>query len=294
MLHALLAADERNRVPQGWELLRPLPPPTRDTFGVDGRVALTDDELQMPQRVAPRLLAMHEYGARLPKECLSAMSFALRSEEFISRYRVPSYVAWLQRADVRPAYEMHRLVLQVLQRLLPTRRWVLKSPVHMHALPTLLAVYPDAQVVVTHRDPVTVLASVTSLVATLRWVHSDHVDFAELGAYHADLYCSSLNRLAEQVSDGTLPADRLTHVSYADLARDPVAAVRALYERLGVDVDARLVEQLDARSRERPKDKHGEHRYSFADVGLDLAETRARVAPYQRAFAVVDEPIENS
>ena len=126
-----------------------------------------------PQTRSTELRAIHTYSARMPKECLSAMAFSFRSEEFVSRYHVPSYVEWLQRCDMTPAYEMHRLVLQVLQRRMPARRWVLKSPVHLQALPTLVATYPDASFVVTHRDPVAVLSSVSSLVATVRAAFSD-------------------------------------------------------------------------------------------------------------------------
>jgi hypothetical protein len=38
-------------------------------------------------------------------------------------------------------------------------RWVLKSPGHLWALDALLAVYPDARIVQTHRDPLQVIAS---------------------------------------------------------------------------------------------------------------------------------------
>ena len=73
--------------------------------------------------------------------------------------------------------------------------WVLKSPVHVSALPTLLAVYPDTRLAITHRDPLTVLASLTSLVATLRWAHSDQVDFADIGRYHEDMWTTTLDDL---------------------------------------------------------------------------------------------------
>src|SRR5690606_10653053 len=115
------------------------------------------------------------------------MAFSFRTEEFISRYHVPSYVAWLQRADMQPAYDMHRLVLQVLQRRMPKRRWVLKSPVHLQSLPTVASTYPDASFVVTHRDPAAMLASVSSLVATLRAAFSDRVNGVEVGRYHTEL-----------------------------------------------------------------------------------------------------------
>ena len=54
--------------------------------------------------VVPSMDVIHEYGARLPKECLSAHSFALRSEEFTARYSVPTYERWLLAADMTPAY----------------------------------------------------------------------------------------------------------------------------------------------------------------------------------------------
>ncbi|NJK46588.1 MAG: hypothetical protein HC933_22150 [Pleurocapsa sp. SU_196_0] len=83
----------------------------------DPRIAITERELTLAQTVVSGLLSIHVYGASRPKECLSAMSFSFRSEEFTARFHVPSYEAWLfGEADLTPAYAMHRLVLQILQR----------------------------------------------------------------------------------------------------------------------------------------------------------------------------------
>ncbi len=143
ILHTLLAADPRHRVPEGWELLRPVPPPSPDPalFAADPRIGLSDRELVRPQTVVSGLLSIHEYGGRKPKECLSAMSFEFQSEEFTARYAVPSYERWLESVDMTPAYRMHRLVLQILQRRRQSSAWVLKSPVHLHSLPTLFELY---------------------------------------------------------------------------------------------------------------------------------------------------------
>jgi hypothetical protein len=249
LLFALLAEDQRHRAPLGWELLLPVPPPIGDDD--PARVARAEHELRaMADATGGSLDAIHTYGALLPKECLSAMSFVYRSEEFTARYHVPTYVQWLQSCDMRPAYEAHRLVLQVLQHTATgdgPRRWVLKSPVHIHSLPTLFAVYPDARVVVNHRDPAEVLGSVNSLVATLRAAHSDHVDVDEIATYHADLYGRSLDALVD-VDD-----DRVHHVRYADLSADPVGVVRKLYaeldEPLSADADARMRAYVAAQPR---------------------------------------------
>ena len=67
---------------------------------------------------------------------------------------MPVYDDWLLGVDQRSAYEYHRRVLQVLQSGGVRGRWTLKSPHHAIALEHLTAVYPDARLVLLHRDPV--------------------------------------------------------------------------------------------------------------------------------------------
>jgi len=291
ILHALLAQDPAARVPEGWELLRPVPPPSPDPaeFAADARIPLADRELRLPGQVAGELDAIHVYRGRMHKECLSAMSFAFRSEEFTARYHVPSYVDWYERCDMRPAYDAHRLVLQVLQRRSRTVHWVLKSPVHLSALPTLFAVYPDARLAITHRDPLTVLASLTSLVATLRWAHSDRVDFAEIGSYHERLWSRALDGLVTASTDGSLDPARVHHVHYADFMQNQVGVVGEMYAALGGSLTPDTAQAVRDYLAHRPKDQHGAHEYSFADLQLDPSIERERFARYQRHFSVPEE-----
>jgi hypothetical protein len=291
ILHAMLAADPAHRVPLAWELLRPVPSPDPDPRhrAFDPRIGLADRELVLPQTVVSGLLAIHEYGGRKPKECLSAMSFAFRSEEFTARYHVPSYEAWLERCDMTPAYEMHRLVLQVLQRRTGPASWVLKSPVHLHSLTTLFAVYPDARIAVTHRDPLALLASLTSLIATLRFAHSDKVNYEEIGGVHARRYRESFDRLADWTDSKALPEAQMHHSRYAEFLDDPAGVVPALYERFGLTFTAENKARVHAALEERPKGEHGEHVYAFEDLGLDHAEERACFRRYQARFSVPDE-----
>ena len=284
ILYELLALDPTLRAPEGWELLRPVPPPSPERFPDPGRLFLADSELRMMGSVVEGLDAIHVYAGRMPKECLSAMSLTFLSEEFTARYHVPSYAAHLFATDWAPAYEMHRLVLQVLQRRMPATRWVLKSPVHLHALPALRRTYPDARVAVTHRDPLTVVASVTSLVANLRWSFSDHVDVADIASYHVDLYARSLDGLVDAASAGSLPGDLTVHGRYEDFVDDPLAAVLAVRAGLGLDPADDLRLTVEAHLADRPKGAHGEHRYDMAGLGLDETACRARFERYEQRF----------
>jgi hypothetical protein len=179
----------------------------------------------------------------------------------------------------------------VLQRRARNVHWVLKSPVHVSALPTLLAVYPDARLVITHRDPLTVLASLTSLVATLRWAHSDRVDFAEVGRYHEEMWTTALDDLTTQSTDGTLDPARVHHVHYADFVQDQVGVIGELYRALGASLTPETADAMRRYLAGRPKDQHGKHEYSFADLDLDPAVERERFARYQRHFSVPEETI---
>ena len=286
-LHALLAADDRHRVPLGWELLRPVPPPIAGVE--DERVALADLELRIPQSVVGGLESIHAYSARMHKECLSAMSLAFRSEEFVSRYSSTRYIDWLGTCDMTPAYEMHRLVLQILQRNQPTQRWVLKSPVHLHNLDSLLATYPDARLVVTHRDPLAILGSVSSLIATLRSAHSDLVSLTQIGRYHADLYFRDLEGLRERVAESTLRGVALSHVSFSALRSDPAGELRRVYGELGLSFPGTVRDSIAQESARLGTESATPHQWNFESLGLDRDNERARFGPYCDAFAVSEE-----
>ncbi len=290
ILFGVLGRDPSLRAPEGWELLRPVPPPQPERYPDSGRVMLADTELRQMATVVSGLDAIHHYHGRMPKECVSTMSLAFLSEEFTARYRVPSYATYLDDvSSLRPAYEVHRLVLQILQRRFPRQRWLLKSPVHLRAPRTLLDVYPDARLVVTHRDPLTVLPSTTSLIANLRWAHSDRVDFAEIGRFQRDLLHRELNGLVTACEDGTLDRARACHLRYQDFTTAPLRAVKSVYSQLGFELDPKVGEAMRRYLAERPKDAFGSHRYAFRDLRLDLDEERNRFERYQNWF---DVPVE--
>ena len=101
------------------------------------------------------------------------MGQAFQSISWEAIANVPSYGAWWRAADDRPAYDYHRLVLQVLQSGGVRGRWTLKSPHHALALDALVDTYPDARLVLLHRDPVALVGSVCSLIRVMSSTFSD-------------------------------------------------------------------------------------------------------------------------
>lgn len=285
ILAALLAQDPGHRTPMGWELLFPAPSPALSD-DLDERLALADLELRTPQVVSGGLTAIHEYSGRMYKECLSAMSFGFRSEEFTARYDVPTYEAWLHSCDMRPAYDLHHRVLQVLQHGAPDRRWVLKSPVHLQNLPVLLEVYPDARLSATHRNPLSIIPSVSSLVATLRSAHSDRVDLGAIGRYHVDLYAGALDSFVDQMERGALDPARLTNSRHTDFLDDAIDVVRSLYAHFGWELGDTAAEAMAAYLADHSEGAAGGHAYDLASFGVDGDEVRSRFARYADAVGL--------
>jgi hypothetical protein len=288
ILHELLAQDPAHRVPLAWEVKHPVPPPETASFESDPRIERAERAVRLWCEVVPEYDAMHELGARAPVECIALMAPSFRSDELAGRHVVPSYAAWLATADMQPAYAWHKRTLQVLQSRHARERWVLKAPSHLAALDALFAVYPDARVVQTHRDPLTVMASVASILFATAWVRSDAVDpKAVLGWFTGDT-CARLLANAQRVRDAGRE-DRFADVVYADLMRDPIASIAGVYERFALPFSAEAESRMRAYLAARPKGRHGAHRYEFENTGFDRGVERARFADYQRRHAVPSE-----
>jgi Sulfotransferase family len=292
ILHELLAQDPATRVPMTWEVDRPFPPPETATYDTDPRIAEVDETLAGVDLVLPGFKAMHPMAARLPQECVRITASDFRSMIFPTQYRVPTYARWLLHdADMRPAYRWHRMFLEHLQSRCPARRWVLKSPGHLWALDALLGEYPNALLVQTHRDPLRILASLSSLVARLRALASDDSSIPDAASDFADNILDGLDRSVTAREDGTVPADRVVDVQFRAFMADPFATIRAIYERLGLELEADAEQRMRAFLAANPQDKHGKHTYSFRETGLDEGARRERARRYQEYFDVPSEQL---
>ena len=290
ILHDLLAQDPAHRVPLTWEVDRPLPPPETATYDSDPRIAEVQTQLDLTELVIPGFKRMHPIGARLAQECVRITAADFRSMIFPTQYRVPSYARWLlYEADMAPAYRWHRRFLEVLQSRHRCERWVLKSPGHLWCLGALLAEYPNAVLVQTHRDPLRIVASIASLLATLRRLATDATSIAEGGAEFADYLLDGLDRSVTAREDGTVPAKRVIDVQFQAFLADPFACVREIYARLGLELTREVEARMRAFLAENPQDKHGGHRYSLAETGLDAEKLREGARRYQEYFAVPSE-----
>jgi hypothetical protein len=193
--------------------------------------------------------------ALTPHECVAIHSYTLLSQEFVSTCRIPSYEAFLSAADLTPAYRWQKRFLQYLQLGAPKKRWVLKSPDHVHGLEALFSVFPDAYLIQTHRNPVEVLKSSADLSQVLHNLYGRAGDPAETLARETRVLAQNTERFILFRDRHPELADRIIDMKYTDLIADPMKAVQTVCARLDTTLNesqAESVRQLAAsRSRYR-------------------------------------------
>ena len=281
-LSNLLAADPRIRSLRLWESSDPVPPPEAGDDD-DPRIDQARQGLEAMYEAFPRMRTLHFQSPIGPTECQDLLGMEFRTEHFDGMARVPSYASWVLDCDMSGAYATHRKVLQLLQWHCPPRLWHLKTPVHMLALDALVAAYPDAKFVWTHRDPAAVLGSVCSLIAYTRsWV-SDRAEGDELGHEQLAVWAEAIRR-ALAFRD-RLGESRFADSTHAALQTDPVGAVSDALDKLGLPLgEGRGA--VDSWARAHPPEAHGRHEFDLGEFGLDAASVRAQFGAYLERFAV--------
>jgi hypothetical protein len=290
-LSYLLENDAGNRALLRWETGDSVPPPTPETLHTDPRVEISRMGNDMLEQINPRIRAIHHEEPDGPTECISLMSQDFKSLSWEAISNVPTYGDWLLETDQRSAYEYHRLALQVLQSGGVRGRWTLKSPHHALNLEALTAVYPDARLVLLHRDPVVLCASVCSLISTLSGTFTD----ADHRAYVAEHWVTMLDLSVQRIDAfrAAHPDHPIVDVQYADLMRDPVVAVASIYAAHGGPnggpLDDRSRAAMTAYVAAHPKDGLGVHGYDLTEFGLDRSALEERFSGYIARYGVATE-----
>jgi hypothetical protein len=279
LLHNLLAADPDHRSPLMWEVMTPSPPTHVEE---KRRIRRATQSCKFFNWLAPTFRHVHAVGAELPQECIGLMTPTFMSDQFDTMYYVPTYRAWFFQQNLRPAYEYHRRFLQHLQFRRAARRWVLKAPTHMFALPALLSVYPDALFVQTHRTPVDAMASVSSLVTILRSAFSDAVDPFTVCREAIYYWSTTMNKFLRERD--RLANNRICDLQFDQICREPMAAVRQIYDHFGWSLSREAKQRMDVLVASHAERQPGNHRYHLSQFGSSAEEVLRAFEAYCQRF----------
>jgi len=288
-LHNLISSDPSLRSLPYWESVEPLPAPGESPGDPAPRVARTEAALSMLAEVVPYFERMHEMTPWHVHEEIHLLAIDFSTMLFETAAVVPSYRDWYLSTDQTPAYAYLKRVLQVLQWARGRRdtRWILKSPQHLEQFGPLMQIFPDATVVVTHRDPVAVTASVTTMLTYLARLVTDRPDPHAMGRYWGERIEMMLGACLRDRD--VLPPERSIDVRFHEFMADDVAMVKRIYAVAEQPFTPPVHEAMDTFMLTHPRGRHGRIRYDLADFGLSREERRGALRDYVSRFDVEEE-----
>ena len=289
-LHKLMAVDPRFQGLQTWLLDTPMPRPPRDTWARYPAFHRTAAVLEARYRAAPTKRAAHHMAAEEVDECCLLLRQGFVSNLWTCGWSAATYDAWWQCQSEEASYRHYYRCLQLIGSNEPQKRWLLKNPGHLDNLELLFAVFPDASVVQTHRDPARAVPSLCSLLMQLHPV-------VEEGRHEQRAH----NMLAREVAkwaravrkaEGVRRAHpgQVLDVLHTDFHREPMAVIERIYGFIGMELTPELRAAMQRRIAEDPERQHGAHRYDISDFGLTEPEIRERFGDYVERFDLATNP----
>jgi hypothetical protein len=278
ILFELLSLDPELRPVLGWESAHPVP----DTADVSALIAMTECEQELWNDLQPEYASVHEHRSDLPVECITPTMPSFASFMWWLTSNVPGWAP-----DFVAAMQFHKVYLQLMQsrRNGPKPTWVLKTPTHLPVLDLVFATYPDAWVVLTHRDPMKTIPSGLSTLALVRWTRSDSVDASSFGGDAGTATFDLMLHVKSRREAGELP-DRFVDLHFLDQIRNPAETIEKAYVKMGRPFRPEHADRIRNYLAEKPKGKFGRHRYDVSDWGYSPNDVRRSTKSYVDAFGV--------
>ncbi len=289
-LHRLLASDQRFAHLRSFETISPVPRPEFEDVLAgereDFRPKLAGRIMQVARLANPRTLSIHPTGPYEPEEELGLLVASMWSMKHDAQWHVPSYTRWCEGVDPTPAYRHMADLLRLIgwsQQESSLRPWILKTPQHMLDLPALLAVFPDARLIFTHRDPKQVVGSAASLAWNQQIIYSDHNEPSRTGREWLGKTARMIERM--RAAREEIPRDRMIDVQYEDMETDWRGTMERIYRFLELDMEPAAAGMERYLARAAALKRHP-HRYSLDEFGLSAAEVDERFADYTRVYDI--------
>lgn len=286
-LHHLMAQDPRLQALEHWIMRAPKPRPARAAWAKDPDFLAAEARVRMMFERSPEMRAIHEIEAHLPDECWNLFAQNFTHSSFEANADVPGFGRWWAAHDMTPTYRRHLRNVQLIGHREPEKRWLFKDATHLFDPEALFAVYPDACIVQTHRDPVRLIPSVCSLCWSARDALNEGTDARAFGRSTLALWERSIFRMMEARRDRD-PAG-FFDLSFERFVADPFAAIRAIYDHFGMDYTPEADAAIRRFRAEHPPGRHGHHRYHLEQWGLDPEDIAERFRAYTEAYGIEPE-----
>lgn len=284
IFHRLLASSPGMTAIRWFEAQNFAPFPGETLGDPKERRAYAEAMIEGWLQAAPELTSIHPLEAEGPDEEILILGQMFVSTMVEGMTFVPGFTEWLDDYDQSRGHEDLKTILKYLQWQEPSRRgskWILKSPSNLPYTEVAARAFPDALLIMTHRDPVQTVPSYVSMQATLYKLGAT-IDDRDVGAFWFARLVNWMKRF--EAARERIGEDRFIDIDYRDVAREPLVQAQRVLERMGLPVDggseAAMAEFMAGNQREqRPM-----HDYSLERYGLNEDEIKEAFADYRNRY----------
>jgi hypothetical protein len=293
MLHNLLARLPGHRALLRWELVDPVPPPEAATYASDPRIAKVQRPLEALR--GTELERMHWVRADEPEECTWGF---LDLSGLMGRGCMAAMPSW---ADLVVDHSgPHRVTYAEYRRLIKLLLWrnpmppesvlVLKCPMDVGELATFLDAFPEAKVLLCHRDPFRTVTSGCRMQDVVCGSFLARPEARIDGATEQAIRMTAM--FADAMVDAIALGDRVASVRYSDLMTRPADVVVGACRALGIPADPHATAQA---ARDYATAQHSQRVMppaAYPDYGLSADAIRRHPA-FARYIETFDVPAED-
>lgn len=286
-----LSRDDRLNSLTLWESEEPVAGPPLPPGETDPRMARSAAYWGAFGALVPHMAAMHEMAANDIHEDNELLFMDMNCYNWEFSCRLPRWTEHYLAHDRTASYAYERKVLQAIAWQRGRKngvRWLLKSPQHMENLAAIKTVFPDATMVITHRDPVDVLRSLTTMLGYSDRTRRDPVDPPGL----ARLWTGRIEKLLREcvAQRDAFGPEQSIDVAFHEYMADQEGMARRIYRLAGLDLPPETEARLLGYLSENPRHAQGKVVYDLEGVfGVDIAALRERFAFYYERFPVKQE-----
>jgi len=291
LLQNLLAEDPNARTPRTWEMVMTIPPATSESE-IEHSSSAAELEKQMHKL---NLLCMgwpdemnklHFFSARKPEEdeMLGFGVLQLWYLGYLHYFVNPELVNMLRQRGPYYFRYLH-LFLKIQDAAYPPKsHWVLKNPNVSQYLPEFLEEFPEANIIVTHRNPKSVVPSwsMLNLVALHCFIYNDFTKaknqellspekWGKMWLMQSSQEIEQLVRSRELLRQLNAEKEKqILDVSFSDLVKDPEAVIRKIYDHFGYEFTPEYQQRIKQYMESNPRGKHGKAKpYSMETFKLN-------------------------
>lgn len=284
IFHRLLASAPGMTAIRWFELQNYAPFPGEERGNPAKRRAYAEAIIAGWLQAAPELESIHPLEPDAPDEEILILGQWFVSTMVEGTSFVPSFARWMDDYDQSQGFEDLKLVLKYLQWQDPSRRgksWILKSPSNLPYVEFAARAFPEAVLIMTHRDPLQTVPSYISMQAALYKLNTKCTP-EEVGAVWFPRLAEWMRRF--QLARQRIGEARFIDIDYSMVSREPLAQAERVLKRMGISFDmaseAMLSEFLAGNKREqRPM-----HDYSLERFGLSQEAIRREFASYRAQY----------